>query len=112
MNILEASGKRITTKEYNDKKIDQSTIEYIMEATNNAPSSVGVESTRYVVVERGNINSKLKSPPFNTTKFDNASQMVYYVTKKISVIHEDYVKSEIRGAMNRKFAFNMPEIIE
>lgn len=113
MNILESAKKRITTKEYNQNKISQETIKYIMEATNLAPSSVGIESTRYVVIERGEINSKMKeAAPHNASKFDNASHIVYYVTKLAKNMDAEYIQSEIRGAMTRKFAGQMPEIVE
>ncbi len=84
-NILETASNRRTAKQYDTTKdVDQDTLSKIYSFTKTSPSSVGLELTRIVSINRDSVHKKgvvefLKS--FNQERSFMASNLTILVTK-------------------------------
>lgn len=65
MNLAESLKWRYAVKKYADKKVSQTDLTIILEATNLSASSAGLQPYRVIVVENPEIRRKLGEGTFN-----------------------------------------------
>ncbi|GGB06971.1 NAD(P)H-dependent oxidoreductase [Macrococcus hajekii] len=82
--VLSAFEFRRAIKSYDpDKKIEQSDLEYILEAGRLSPSSVGLEPWRFIVLENEEVKNALHDISWGAKKqFETASHFVLLVARK------------------------------
>ncbi len=82
MELLEIAKKRKATKEYNGKKIDLDTLNYIFEVINTAPTSMGLEHWRVISLRDNKLKEKLKDTfLFNDKRMMQSSDALIFITK-------------------------------
>jgi nitroreductase len=82
MNIIEKLNWRYATKEFDaSKKLSEEQLNLLLEATNLAPSSFGLQPFSIVVIEDDEIRKKLKPSAWNQPQTTDASQLVLFVIK-------------------------------
>lgn len=104
MNTLELSKIRRATKSFiSEKKIPREDLLYILEVANNAPSSIGLESTRFVVINSDEIKEQTKKEfTFNESKFMEASDIVLFVTKNEKALMGKWIIDQLKETLTSK----------
>lgn len=109
MNLKEIAIKRRATKSFLDKKIEKGTLDYILETSNYAPSSIGLESTRFVIL-RDTKEKYVEEFSFNGEKLKQSSDVVLFVTKTAKgMISSNWARESIMETLTRKISKEMAE---
>ena len=120
MTIIEKLKWRYATKKFDSaKKISLETLNELLESTQLAPTSYGLQPFKILVIEDSKIREKLKIAAYGQPQITDASQLIVFARiKNYSVQHveeyaqnivntrnidpkviEDFIK-EIKGAVN------------
>lgn len=102
MNIIELMNWRYATKKFDPtKKISDSDLEIIKEATNLAATSYGLQLYKVLIVENPEIREKLKPASWNQTQITEASHLLVFANQtNVSDEHIDgylQLKSEVQN---------------
>lgn len=105
MDLIKKLGvSRRATKVFNNEKIDEDIVKYILECAQTAPSSIGLESTRYLVIRNEKTKSEISEYMFhNSEKVKMCSDLVLFITKTSEGLKSDWAKKEIKDLIERKF---------
>lgn len=75
--IIEALKWRYAVQSFNpDKKITKEQLETILQSARLAPSSIGIEAWKFIVVENPEIRAKLREAGYGQSKITEASHLV------------------------------------
>ncbi len=75
--ILEALNWRYATKIFDPtKKVSAENLHVILESARLAPSSIGIEPWKFIVVENTELRSKLRAAAYDQPKVTDASQII------------------------------------
>jgi len=82
MDILKSLKWRYATKKFDSsKKITENQLNLLLEATNLAATSYGLQPFQILVVEDKAIREKLKAAAWNQTQVTDASQVIIFAAK-------------------------------
>jgi nitroreductase len=94
MSLLDKLKWRYATKKFDaTKKIEANKLEYILDAVQLAPSSVGLQHFRVLVIEDADTRAKLREAAYGQSQIADASQIVVFAAE--TNLNEDYVKNFI-----------------
>lgn len=84
--LLQALNWRYATKKYDvNKKLNENTLNTLLEALRLTPSSLGMQPWKFLVIENKEIRSKLKEAGFSQSQWSDASHLIIFCAKnKIS----------------------------
>lgn len=83
MNFKELISKRRACKLFNDKKINEKDLHFILESGVLAPSSHGFEPWKFVVLDQKEHNLKLSTLCYNQQNVASASHNIIFQQEKI-----------------------------
>lgn len=83
MNFKELISKRRACKLFNDKKINEKDLHFILESGVLAPSSHGFEPWKFVVLDQKEHNLKLSTLCYNQQNVASASHNIIFLQEKI-----------------------------
>lgn len=89
MNLTEALKWRYAVKKYADKKVNETDLRTILEATNLSASSAGLQPYRIIVVEDPEIRLKLGQGAFNPQITEASHLLVFAAIEHLSESHID-----------------------
>lgn len=89
MNLTEALKWRYAVKKYADKKVNETDLRTILEATNLSASSAGLQPYRIIVVEDPEIRLKLGQGAFNPQITEAFHLLVFAAIEHLSESHID-----------------------
>lgn len=93
MDLIQDLNWRYATKRYNDKKVDEEKLNFILEATNLSASSIGLQPYRIFVIENDDLKARLGMNSFNKQIVQSSHLLVFAAYNKISTEHvQDLVK--------------------
>lgn len=82
-NIKEALNWRYATKKFDvNKKIDNETLESLLEVLRLSPSSYGLQPWKFIVVNNKEMREKIKALAYGQTQITDASDMIIFANKK------------------------------
>ena len=96
MNFKELISKRRACKLFNDKKINEKDLHFILESGILAPSSHGFEPWKFVVVEQKEHNLKLSKFCFNQANVASASHNIIFLARKDLQKKDEFAQKQIR----------------
>lgn len=94
--IADALHFRFATKKFDTtRKLDDATVNAILESGRLAPSSYGLQPWKFIVVENPEVRTKLKAAAYGQAQVSEASHLVVLCTRKdMSAAHVDnYMQS-------------------
>ncbi|WP_342252491.1 nitroreductase family protein [Spiroplasma endosymbiont of Amphibalanus improvisus] len=95
MSVIEASEFRKTIKRYIDKKISEKDLNELLEVARHAPSSMGLEPTRLIVIRNKELKEVLAKEVFSETNYNlvnSADSLLIFTSLKINeIIKEKYL---------------------
>lgn len=94
--FLEMMHSRHACKEFDQRKIPEDDLKYILEAGRLSPSSFGVEQWKFVVVQNQAIKEKIEAASWGQKQISTSSDLVVVVARKDVRSSDDYVKSQIK----------------
>ncbi len=96
--ILSALNRRYATKLFNpDKKVSDSDLDILLEAVRLAPSSLGIQPWRVIVIVDKEMKTRLKAAAYNQAQIGDASQVIVFTSRKS--LDEHYVDSYLENVM-------------
>lgn len=91
MSLVDKLKWRYATKKFdNGQKIASDKLSYILEATQLAPSSYGLQPYRVIVVEDAAVRERLKEASYGQTQITDASQVIVFAVE--TNLDEGFVK--------------------
>ncbi len=104
MDLLKQLNWRYATKHFNpDKKINSEDLDTILNATNLAPSSYGLQPYKVLVIEDAKIKTKLKEVGFQQPQFTDASHIIVFAANS-NVTEKDVDDFMLRIAETRRIS--------
>lgn len=82
MNFKELISKRRACKLFNDKKINEKDLHFILESGILAPSSHGFEPWKFIILDKKEDNQKLAKLCFDQASVASASHNIILLAKK------------------------------
>ncbi len=113
MNFKELILKRRACKLFNDKKISEEDLRFILESGILAPSSHGFEPWKFVVLNKKEDNQKLANFCFNQENVASASHNIIFLARKDLQSKDEFAQKQIRrfaGSQRRKFPKNFKNL--
>lgn len=109
MTIIEKLKWRYATKKFDStKKISSETLKELLEATELAPTSYGLQPFKILVIKDPEIREKLKSAAYGQTQITDASEIILFARiKNFGTQHVDDYAENIADTRNIN-----PELIE
>ena len=99
--IQSALEWRYATKLFNtDKKISETDLDQLLETVRLAPSSLGLQPWKVIVVTNTEVREKLKAAAWNQAQISEASHLVIFLARK--TLDEAYVDSYLHEAMKTR----------
>jgi nitroreductase / dihydropteridine reductase len=100
--IIDALNWRYATKKFDSsKKIDEKTLDLLIETLRLSPSSFGLQAWKFLIVENKEVREKLQPASWNQPQITDASHLIIFCrrTDLNEKTVEEYVKStaEIRN---------------
>jgi nitroreductase / dihydropteridine reductase len=99
MNIINYFKWRYATKKFDStKKLSDQQLSFLLEATNLAPSSYGLQPFSIIVVENSLLRDKLRAVSYDQSQVSEASHLLVFAAKSnLSVADaEEYIQRIIR----------------
>lgn len=94
MSLLDKLKWRYATKKFDaTKKVEANKLEYILDAVQLAPSSIGLQHFRVLVIEDADIRAQLREAAYGQSQITDASQIVVFAAE--TNVNEEYVKKFI-----------------
>jgi nitroreductase/dihydropteridine reductase len=82
MSLLDKLNWRYATKKFDSsKKIPAEKLQYILDAVQLAPSSIGLQHYRIVVIEDPEVREKLRAASFGQSQITDASQLIVFAAE-------------------------------
>lgn len=95
-NIKDALMWRYATKQFDTtKKISPEILEQILEAGYLAPSSLGLQPWKFILVENEELRAKLSEVGYHQPQITKASHIIIFAYK--NTLNEDYVDSYMKS---------------
>ncbi len=113
MNFKELISKRRACKLFNDKKINEKDLHFILESGVLAPSSHGFEPWKFVVLEQKEHNRKLSTLCYNQQNVASASHNIILLARKDLQSKDEFAQKQIRRfcrLQGRKFSKNFKDL--
>ncbi len=80
--LLQALNWRYATKKYDvNKKLDENTLNILLESLRLTPSSLGIQPWKFLVIDNKEIRSKLKEAGFSQSQWTDASHLIIFCAK-------------------------------
>ncbi len=80
--LLQALNWRYATKKYDiNKKLDEETLNTLLEVLRLTPSSLGMQPWKFLVIENKEVRSKLKEAGFSQSQWTEASHLIIFCAK-------------------------------
>ena len=80
--LLNALNWRYATKKYDvNKKLDENTLNTLLETLRLTPSSLGMQPWKFLVIENRDTREKLKEAGFGQSQFTDASHIIIFCAK-------------------------------
>ncbi|MCE4956399.1 NAD(P)H-dependent oxidoreductase [Macrococcoides caseolyticum] len=96
--ILKAHHFRHATRVYNEKKISDEDMAFILEVARLSPSSVGLEPWRFVVLENENIKQQISTVAWGAKKqLASSSHFVLVIARKDVQYDSDYFYNHFKS---------------
>ncbi|MBZ8204567.1 NAD(P)H-dependent oxidoreductase [Campylobacter coli] len=96
MNFKELISKRRACKLFNDKKISEEDLHFILESGILAPSSHGFEPWKFVVLNKKEDNQKLAKFCLNQENVASASHNIIFLARKDLQSKDEFAQKQIR----------------
>ncbi|EPM8254238.1 nitroreductase family protein [Campylobacter coli] len=96
MNLKELISKRRACKLFNDKKISEEDLHFILESGILAPSSHGFEPWKFVVLNKKEDNQKLAKFCLNQENVASASHNIIFLARKDLQSKDEFAQKQIR----------------
>ncbi|OKY08691.1 NAD(P)H-dependent oxidoreductase [Campylobacter jejuni] len=96
MNFKELISKRRACKLFNDKKINEKDLHFILESGVLAPSSHGFEPWKFVVLEQKEHNLKLSTLCYNQQNVASASHNIIFLARKDLQSKDEFAQKQVR----------------
>ncbi|MBM0637190.1 NAD(P)H-dependent oxidoreductase [Campylobacter sp. VicNov18] len=96
MDFKELILKRRACKLFNDKKITQEDLHFILESGVLAPSSHGFEPWKFIVLEHKEHNLKLSHLCHNQQNVASASHNIIFLARKDLQKNDEFVQKQVR----------------
>lgn len=94
MSLVDKLNWRYATKKFNKtKKIAADKLQYILDAVQLAPSSIGLQHYRVLVVEDADTRAKLRAAAYGQPQITDASQLIIFAAE--TNINEEFGKKYI-----------------
>ncbi|MCX6732757.1 MAG: NAD(P)H-dependent oxidoreductase [Candidatus Roizmanbacteria bacterium] len=102
--ISSALNWRYATKLFNpDKKVSNSDLNALLEATRLAPSSLGLQPWKAFVISNKEVRQKLKAAAWNQPQVSDASHLVIFTTlKRVTETYIDSYLNKVLEIRNQK----------
>jgi nitroreductase len=82
-NIIEALNWRYATKKFDQtKKIDDETVETLLEALRLSPSSYGLQPWKFIIVNNKDVRIKIREAGYDQPQLTEASHIIVFANKK------------------------------
>lgn len=92
--ILSALNWRYATKQFNaEKKVSDDDLKLLLESIRLAPSSLGVQPWKVLVITNQSLRQQLKKAAYNQPQVVDASHLIIFASRK--TINEEYVDSYV-----------------
>ena len=99
--ILEALNRRYATKQFDTtKKLDENTLNIILEAGRLSPSSFGLQPWQFIVVTNEDVRKKLKNSGFNQPQITDASHLIVIAAR--DNVDESYIDEYMTSISNTR----------
>ncbi len=80
--LIQGLNWRYAVKKYDvNKKLNDNTLNTLLEALRLTPSSLGMQPWKFLVIENKNLRSKLKEAGFSQSQWDDASHLIIFCAK-------------------------------
>lgn len=96
MNFKELISKRRACKLFNDKKINEKDLHFILESGVLAPSSHGFEPWKFVVLEQKEHNLKLSNSMLQSTKCSKCEHNIIFLARKDLQSKDEFAQKQVR----------------
>ncbi|MFD0795259.1 NAD(P)H-dependent oxidoreductase [Mucilaginibacter litoreus] len=94
MTLVDKLNWRYATKKFDStKKIDTDKLHYILNAVQLAPSSIGLQHYRVIVVENAEVRAQLKEAAYGQSQITDSSQLIVFAAE--TNINEEFGKKYI-----------------
>lgn len=112
MNFKELISKRRACKLFNDKKISEEDLHFILESGILAPSSHGFEPWKFIILDKKEDNQKLAKLCFDQASVASASHNIILLARKDLQSKDDCTKtdSSFCRLQGRKFSKNFKDL--
>lgn len=96
MNFKELISKRRACKLFNDKKISEEDLHFILESGILAPSSHGFEPWKFIILDKKEDNQKLAKLCFDQASVASASHNIILLARKDLQSKDEFAQKQIR----------------
>ncbi|EAJ9888312.1 nitroreductase family protein [Campylobacter coli] len=96
MNFKELISKRRACKLFNDKKINEKDLHFILESGILAPSSHGFEPWKFIILDKKEDNQKLAKLCFDQASVASASHNIILLARKDLQSKDEFAQKQIR----------------
>ncbi|WP_144600626.1 nitroreductase family protein [Campylobacter coli] len=96
MNFKELISKRRACKLFNDKKISEEDLHFILESGILAPSSHGFEPWKFIILDKKEDNQKLTKLCFDQASVASASHNIILLARKDLQSKDEFAQKQIR----------------
>ncbi|EAI1137147.1 nitroreductase family protein [Campylobacter coli] len=96
MNFKELISKRRACKLFNDKKISEEDLHFILESGVLAPSSHGFEPWKFIILDKKEDNQKLAKLCFDRASVASASHNIILLARKDLQSKDEFAQKQIR----------------
>ncbi len=96
MNFKELISKRRACKLFNDKKISEEDLHFILESGILAPSSHGFEPWKFIILDKKEDNQKLAKLCFDQASVASASHNIILLARKDLQSKDEFAQKQVR----------------
>ncbi|MGQ2605888.1 NAD(P)H-dependent oxidoreductase [Campylobacter coli] len=96
MNFKELISKRRACKLFNDKKISEEDLHFILESGILAPSSHGFEPWKFIILDKKEDNQKLAKLCFDQANVASASHNIILLARKDLQSKDEFAQKQVR----------------
>ncbi len=87
MDLIQDLNWRYATKSYNNEKISNEKLDFILEATNLSASSIGLQPYRIFAIDNTELKTKLGANSFNKQIAQSSHLLVFATYNKVTTQH-------------------------
>ena len=94
MDLLESLQWRYATKKFDDqKRVDEATVKQLLDATNLAATSYGLQPFRFLVIQNQDLQNQLVASSYGQNQVAEASHVIVIAIR--TDIDENYIKNYV-----------------